>query len=245
MLSTTEEKLQEVFTQATGREGVLERVKKLRDYAFIHFITREDALKAMEVVNGTRIDDALVEVVLAKPVDKTEHNNQRVLAAKGATQARLLFDLLPGVELTPINPLTLRPQPMKSPVQLLQDLCQKNSWGSPVYQLHSAIQKDAFRETSAQFFLYKVSIPALPNHQITPNKLCRTLEEARIFAAEYTLKSLGIPVESSEITVPHQITTSTAAYQGRPLAPTISIAREVQVPISYATPYVVPSKCRF
>ncbi|KAK3698365.1 hypothetical protein RRG08_022926 [Elysia crispata] len=315
MLSTTEEKLQEVFTRATGREGVLERVKKLRDYAFIHFTTREDALKAMEAVNGTHIDDALVEVVLAKPVDKTEQNAQRSPTVKGAPQilsldlnninnatlssvynqillqqgarlfashgavgcrgksrgasrgrgaggsrsysnnnlgsrtnnqqhpaeARLLFDLLPGVELTPTNPLTLRPHPMKSPVQLLQDLCQKNNWGAPVYQLHSAIQKDAFRDTSAQFFLYKVSIPALPNHLITPNKLCRTLEEARIFAAEYTLKSLGIPVESSEIQIPHQAATSAAAYQGRPLAPAISIAREVQVPISYATPYVVPS----
>ncbi|GFN78747.1 Apobec1 complementation factor [Plakobranchus ocellatus] len=130
-----------------------------------------------------------------------------------------------------------------APIQLLQDLCQKNNWGSPVYQLHSAIQKDAFRDASAQFFLYKVSIPALPNHVITPNKLCRTLEEARIFAAEYTLKFLGIPVESSEISGPQPATATPAAYhpQARPLAPAISIAREVQVPMSYAASYVIPS----
>ncbi|RUS84130.1 hypothetical protein EGW08_008104 [Elysia chlorotica] len=292
MLSTTEEKLHEVFTKAAGRDGVLERVKKLRDYAFIHFTSREDAVKAMEVVNGSYIDDALVEVVLAKPVDKTDlaaptkflseskitftlfiscrlftspgtvgsrgkdrgasrgrgaggsrsySSNSNVASSWSLAVARLLFDLLPGVELTPTNPLTLRPHPMKSPVQLLQELCQKNNWGAPVYQLHSAFQKDAFRDTSSQFFLYKVSIPALPNHLITPNKLCRTLEEARIFAAEYTLKSFGIPVESSEIPIPHQVTTSAAAYQARPLAPAISIAREVQVPISYTTPYVVSS----
>ncbi|GFN78748.1 RNA-binding protein 47, partial [Plakobranchus ocellatus] len=82
MLSTTEETLHEVFTKAAGREGVLERVKKLRDYAFIHFTTREDAEKALETMNGAKIDDAYVEVVWAKPVDKNEYNAQRAAQAK-------------------------------------------------------------------------------------------------------------------------------------------------------------------
>lgn len=53
MLTTTEEKLREVFQRAAGgRENTIERVKKLRDYAFIHFRSREDAIKAMNAIDG-------------------------------------------------------------------------------------------------------------------------------------------------------------------------------------------------
>lgn len=57
MLSTTEEHLEEVFTKAAepvvaGKKPV-ERVKKLKDYAFIHFSEREEALRALHAINGT------------------------------------------------------------------------------------------------------------------------------------------------------------------------------------------------
>lgn len=32
--------------------GSVERVKKIRDYAFVHFNNRDDALEAMKVLNG-------------------------------------------------------------------------------------------------------------------------------------------------------------------------------------------------
>ena len=48
MLSTTESHLEEVFS-AIAR---VERVKKIRDYAFVHFNEREGALKAIEMMNG-------------------------------------------------------------------------------------------------------------------------------------------------------------------------------------------------
>lgn len=56
MLSTTEDHLEEVFTKAAdpqppGKKPV-ERVKKLKDYAFIHFSDREDASKALKALNG-------------------------------------------------------------------------------------------------------------------------------------------------------------------------------------------------
>lgn len=40
--------------------------------------------------------------------------------------------------------------------QVLDELCQKNNWGQPIYQLHSAIGPD-----QRQLFLYKITIPAL------------------------------------------------------------------------------------
>ena len=32
--------------------GAVERVKKIRDYAFVHFSNREDAVEAMKALNG-------------------------------------------------------------------------------------------------------------------------------------------------------------------------------------------------
>jgi len=59
MLSTTEETLDAVFSAAAGRDsgagkdgGAIERVKKLKDYAFIHFKDRADALQALQNLNG-------------------------------------------------------------------------------------------------------------------------------------------------------------------------------------------------
>ena len=48
MLSTTELQITEAFSKYSA----VERVKKIRDYAFVHFHTRDGALKAMNSLNG-------------------------------------------------------------------------------------------------------------------------------------------------------------------------------------------------
>ncbi|XP_036968526.1 probable RNA-binding protein 46 isoform X2 [Acanthopagrus latus] len=65
MLSTTEETLHLEFS--CFKPGCVERVKKLTDYAFVHYRTREDAVTALGLMNGAQIDGARVEVTLAKP----------------------------------------------------------------------------------------------------------------------------------------------------------------------------------
>lgn len=86
MLHTSEDTLEAAFAKVTGK-GTIERVKKIRDYAFVHFNTRDNALKAMKVtvnrslpvlksfqeLNNGMVDGALVEVVLAKPVDRDSY----------------------------------------------------------------------------------------------------------------------------------------------------------------------------
>lgn len=47
--------------------GTVERVKRIRDYAFIHFQEREDAINAMVALNGHTFHSIAIEVVLAKP----------------------------------------------------------------------------------------------------------------------------------------------------------------------------------
>ncbi|XP_048456260.1 probable RNA-binding protein 46 isoform X1 [Rhincodon typus] len=68
MISTTEETIKMEFNKI--KPGAVERVKKLRDYAFVHFFDRDDAVTAMNIMNGKCIDGASIEVTLAKPVNK-------------------------------------------------------------------------------------------------------------------------------------------------------------------------------
>jgi heterogeneous nuclear ribonucleoprotein R len=50
--------------------GEVEKAKKLKDYAFVHFKQREDARKAMEGLNGLNLEGQCIEICLAKPQDK-------------------------------------------------------------------------------------------------------------------------------------------------------------------------------
>ena len=47
--------------------GTIERAKKVKDYAFLHFTERENAVKAMEAMNEVELDGIAISVSLAKP----------------------------------------------------------------------------------------------------------------------------------------------------------------------------------
>ncbi|KAI7797249.1 APOBEC1 complementation factor [Triplophysa rosa] len=331
MLATTEETIEKEFNNI--KPGAVERVKKIRDYAFVHFSQREDAISAMNALNGKVIDGSPIEVTLAKPVDKDNYvrytrgtggrgaallqgdytytvgqmydpsaaylgapifyaphsyaaipNQFRFPGIKGPVSTRglvrspsvrdiymnvpvgaagvrglggrgylaytgvghgcttyqlktdkrpddKLYDLLPGMELTPMTPVTLKPQGIKHAPQILEDICQKNNWGQPVYQLHSAIGPD-----QRQLFLYKVTIPALasqyPNiHPFTPAKICASMDEAKLHAAEHTLQILGLQTEGADASTaafPGYTITSTAG----PLKQAVSLGQDLT---AYAT----------
>lgn len=53
MLHTTEETLRDQFNLAAGFKSAVERVKKMKDYAFIHFTDRTLAANALAIMNGT------------------------------------------------------------------------------------------------------------------------------------------------------------------------------------------------
>ncbi|XP_059803418.1 APOBEC1 complementation factor isoform X5 [Hypanus sabinus] len=298
MLPTSEEAIEKEFSSI--KPGTVERVKKIRDYAFVHFVTREDAINAMNAMNGKVLDGSPIEVTLAKPVDKDSYvrytrgtggrgammqgeytytlghvydpaaaylgapvfyapqayaaipnlrfPNKGHLGGRGMfrtpsvrgyhvkmdkRQEEKLYDLLPGMELTPTNPVTLKPQGIKHPSQVLEDICQKNSWGQPVYQLHSAIGPD-----QRQLFVYKITIPALANQYtniqpFTPPKLCTAVEEAKSYAAEHVLQILGLQIEGTE--------PPNAAFTGRPLCmPASYLASSTDLPFPcYAAGYAL------
>ncbi|XP_035992864.1 RNA-binding protein 47 isoform X2 [Fundulus heteroclitus] len=83
MMETSEETIRKIFSQ--WNQGCVERVKKIRDYAFVHFTSRDDAVLAMDHLNGTEIEGSCIEVTLAKPVDKEQYSRQK--ASKGGASA--------------------------------------------------------------------------------------------------------------------------------------------------------------
>uniref|UniRef100_A0A2K6TWH3 RNA-binding protein 47 n=1 Tax=Saimiri boliviensis boliviensis TaxID=39432 RepID=A0A2K6TWH3_SAIBB len=84
MIETTEDTIKKSFGQFNP--GCVERVKKIRDYAFVHFTSREDAVHAMNNLNGTELEGSCLEVTLAKPVDKEQYSRYQK-AARGGSAA--------------------------------------------------------------------------------------------------------------------------------------------------------------
>ncbi|KRZ23279.1 Heterogeneous nuclear ribonucleoprotein Q [Trichinella pseudospiralis] len=64
--SVSEEELRVKFSQY----GTVERVKRIKDYAFVHFAEREQAEKAIEAMKGQEFDGVPCEVSFAKPTDR-------------------------------------------------------------------------------------------------------------------------------------------------------------------------------
>ncbi|XP_078499039.1 APOBEC1 complementation factor isoform X1 [Lissotriton helveticus] len=338
MLTTTEETIEKEFNNI--KPGAVERIKKIRDYAFVHFNNRDDAVEAMNLTNGKLIDGSPIEVTLAKPVDKdnyvryTRGTGGRGPAVQGeyaytighvydpataylgapvfyappayaaaaipglhfpATKGQIssrglirppsirdiymsvpvgaagvrglggrgylaytglgrgypgyqvkgdkrgddkLFDILPGMEITPMNTVSLKPQGIKQATQILEEICQKNNWGQPVYQLHSAIGQD-----QRQLFLYKITIPLLASqhpaiHPFTPPKLCASVDEAKTYAAEYTLQTLGIQTEGTELHTPaaftgYAITNATATVAAAQLKQAVALGQDLATFATY------------
>lgn len=103
MLDTTEDTLQKTFGQY--HPGTVERVKKIRDYAFVHFTNREACIHAMEQLNGSQIDGTEIEVTLAKPVDKNDYNRLAKVGAKvlaqGSTSSEIQATATPSLQVQP------------------------------------------------------------------------------------------------------------------------------------------------
>ncbi|XP_035710994.1 heterogeneous nuclear ribonucleoprotein Q isoform X2 [Folsomia candida] len=92
-----EERLKEQFEQF----GKVERVKKIKDYAFVHFEERDGAVKAMDELNGKDVGGSLIEISLAKP-PSDKKKKEEILRARErrmmqmiATRPPPYVDMLP------------------------------------------------------------------------------------------------------------------------------------------------------
>jgi len=78
-MDTTQDEILATFEAAS--DGQVDRVKKAKDYAFVHFATREAAEKAYEATKDKLVlDNCRVEVTWSKPIDRQAHNERKQLA---------------------------------------------------------------------------------------------------------------------------------------------------------------------
>uniref|UniRef100_A0A3Q2GQ87 Probable RNA-binding protein 46 n=1 Tax=Cyprinodon variegatus TaxID=28743 RepID=A0A3Q2GQ87_CYPVA len=212
MMETTEETLYKEFS--SFKPGCVERVKKLTDFAFIHYRSRSDAITAMGLMNRRQIDGATVEVTLAKPTGKKttlkrELSNAYITAIKlihsryqrshntftGKQKTSpiqpddsdcYMFPLGPCTTLNPTSLLSLKQSQIGSAVSLLEYHCLKNCWSPPEYHLYSSSGQDG-----KLLLLYKVVLPST-RASYFPDKLCVLLDDAKELAAQTTLWNLDI-----------------------------------------------------
>ncbi|XP_037069856.1 probable RNA-binding protein 46 isoform X2 [Pollicipes pollicipes] len=117
LLSTTEDQIRDAFSRAA--DGGVERVKKLRDFAFVHFASRDKATRAQEKLDHTDLDGSLVEVTWAKPIDKSRHDRYKAAAhcavyptaPHGFVSEAPFFSLSPGLGSpgSPVQPVFRSP----------------------------------------------------------------------------------------------------------------------------------------
>ncbi|XP_043862368.1 heterogeneous nuclear ribonucleoprotein Q isoform X8 [Drosophila santomea] len=105
----SEDKLKEQFEQY----GKVERVKKIKDYAFIHFEDRDSAVEAMRGLNGKEIGASNIEVSLAKP-PSDKKKKEEILRARERRMMQMM-QTRPGIvgNLSPTHPSMMSLTPMR------------------------------------------------------------------------------------------------------------------------------------
>lgn len=78
----SEDMLKEKFEEY----GKVERVKKIKDYGFVHFEERDHAVAAMEALNNVKMGESELEISLAKPPSENRQKEKR----KRADQVRYM-----------------------------------------------------------------------------------------------------------------------------------------------------------
>ncbi|XP_006787282.1 RNA-binding protein 47 isoform X4 [Neolamprologus brichardi] len=215
MMETSEETIRQIFSQFNP--GCVERVKKIRDYAFVHFTSRDDAVLAMDNLNGTEVEGSCIEVTLAKPVDKEQYSRQK--ASKGgasatseATQQNYVYQCDPYT-------LAYYGYPYNTLIGPNREYFVK---GSPMIQNNVALQT-----LGGQY----------PVFSATP--AAKLMEEGKVHTVEHLINPLAMQHPEHSPAAAAAAATAAAAtvlpavstpppFQGRPITPVYAMAHNVQ-----------------
>ncbi|XP_029287992.1 RNA-binding protein 47 isoform X5 [Cottoperca gobio] len=207
MMETSEETIRQVFNQFNT--GCVERVKKIRDYAFVHFTSRDDAVMAMDHLNGTEVEGSCIEVTLAKPVDKEQYTRQK--ASKGATAT---------------------PEPAQQSYVYQCDPYTLAYYGYP-YNTLIGPNRDYFVKGSPMI-QNNVALPTLggqyPMFSTAP--AAKLMEEGKVHTVEHLMNPLAMQhpdhaTATGAGTVLPAVSTP-PPFQGRPITPVYAMAHNVQ-----------------
>lgn len=218
MLSTTEETIRKAMESVAGQEH-LERVKKMRDFAFVHFTDRESAKAAMDFWHNKELDGSVLEVTWAKPIQKGVQRYSRRMSHRVVTETQYVFPAttyhphfmnvyngrgtqgIPhlqgpcgwrsGRTYVTVPPRVVGTRSCTTVPEVLSEYCLKNNWGEPIFNIMKVKSLQ-----DSDLYMCRVTIPHYPGDQSqfqTP-RVTLSPEEAKILAAEVTqcvLNSVG------------------------------------------------------
>ncbi|KAH6941906.1 hypothetical protein HPB50_023715 [Hyalomma asiaticum] len=217
LLSTPADVVREAFS-LQGQVCVF-RVKKIRDFAFIHYDNREDAAMALKAMKGAVIDGSRVEGHVVKASELVEtFRSSKEFYKKGQAVGYGFYPVashhvpppigsgrpgggeavIHGHHGGPVFPhqASARSTSVQQKIQLLTEVCERYGLGVPQFNLVTVMSTeynpvDGNQQTPLHYF--KVTLPNIPpqmGNTITPNRFSRTVEQAREYAAEYALHHL-------------------------------------------------------
>ncbi|XP_039667573.1 RNA-binding protein 47 isoform X5 [Perca fluviatilis] len=207
MMETSEETIRQVFSQ--WNPGCVERVKKIRDYAFVHFTSRDDAVMAMDHLNGTEVEGSCIEVTLAKPVDKEQYSRQK--ASKGASAT---------------------PEPTQQSYVYQCDPYTLAYYGYP-YNTLIGPNREYFVKGSPMI-QNNVALPTLGGQYsvFSTAPAAKLMEEGKVHTVEHLMNPLAMQhpehtTANAAATVMPAVSTP-PPFQGRPITPVYAMAHNVQ-----------------
>nr|DBA29229.1 TPA: hypothetical protein GDO54_009476 [Pyxicephalus adspersus] len=203
MIETSEDTIKKVFGQYNP--GCVERVKKIRDYAFVHFTSRDEAVQAMRNLNGTELEGSCIEVTLAKPVDKEQYTRYQK-AAKGATTTATATEVTQPNYVYSCDPYTLA------------------YYGYPY---------NALIGPNREYFV-KVAIPTIGSspYSMFQASAANLIEDGKIHGMEHMINPITVSADAvSAATAAAAVIPSVSTpppFQGRPITPVYTMAPNVQ-----------------
>ncbi|XP_022113249.2 probable RNA-binding protein 46 isoform X1 [Pieris rapae] len=216
-IRTTPDTIQAAIEAAIDKK--IEKVKKICDYAFIHFYERNDAVHAFKILRNVIIDGSQVEIKWAKPVDRELYRVQKLRRGNAKfnnnlnlSQTLLLYkqhfekkeyatcpnDEGIGSSYAPdcCSPVQCTPcmqeDFMTAPANL-ESTCSRYMWACPIYKFHSYFDANGKENYVCALELPHVAGPLFhPPRSLGPlySVPCMTLQQARVSAAAIALQSL-------------------------------------------------------
>ncbi|CAK1553392.1 unnamed protein product [Leptosia nina] len=211
-LKTTPQTIKAAFESAINKK--VERLKKILDYAFIHFNEREDAELAMMKLQNVEIDGRRVEIKWARPVDREVYKLQKSVRGNAKfkrlnlSQTLLLYKqqldrkeyaVSPhdeGIESrvhSPFNtPVGFHGQDISSAPAILDSICKGYMWTQPIYKYEKCVDP-----TGKETWIGFVELPSVgqPLFQC-PRYLgpYRTMAYSSLQQAQYEAASLALNI---------------------------------------------------
>ncbi|XP_066996070.2 probable RNA-binding protein 46 [Anabrus simplex] len=241
MMMTSEEDIKKAFEYDSG-ESSIERVKKVKDFAFVHFVNRECATIALERWNGRDLNGSKIEVTWAKPKDKLKYIFPR-RHIKGNTDDEVIVQATHGYQKLPAGQDIRSYYAERNHVlkmsetvqQMLHYLGQRYNWGEPVFQVMAASHVNV---PNGQSYICKIQFPHYPGDQsfFQCDRVTTSVEEAKHVAAEHALKKMNelLLTHKGFETVPHF--TAAALPEPFPQAQGLTPLQDMAFPYTHASP---------